>query len=100
MNYHESTQWPRYCSRITLEIKDARLNAAIEVNVLVQLAQLTTHPFVARALEAGKLRLHGWVHDIGTGETRGFDAGQGRFVRLDTEMPPIADVKTLERAVA
>ncbi|PTR28986.1 carbonic anhydrase [Rhodococcus sp. OK519] len=51
----------------------ARTTAAGDVpdlvrqNVLAQLANLTTHPSVARALAEQQLTLHGWVFDIATG---------------------------------
>ncbi|MFB6635072.1 carbonic anhydrase [Streptomyces sp. NPDC056362] len=41
--------------------------ALVRENVAAQLANLTTHPSVARALAAGELRLHGWVFDIAEG---------------------------------
>ncbi|MEU8973934.1 carbonic anhydrase [Streptomyces monashensis] len=39
----------------------------VRQNVLAQLANLATHPSVARALAERKATLHGWVYDIGTG---------------------------------
>ncbi|MGW4697486.1 carbonic anhydrase [Kitasatospora cineracea] len=41
--------------------------ALVRHNVLAQLANLATHPSVARALAERKVALHGWVFDIGTG---------------------------------
>ncbi|MEW2526370.1 carbonic anhydrase [Streptomyces sp. NPDC047071] len=41
--------------------------ALIRENVAAQLANLATHPSVARALAEGSVRLHGWVFDIPTG---------------------------------
>ena len=61
------------------------LTTAIEENVLVQLENLRTHPAVAAKLAAGKLKLHGWVYKIETGEVFAFDPEQGQFL-------PIADV--------
>jgi carbonic anhydrase len=49
----------------------------VRQNVLAQLANLATHPSVARALAERKATLHGWVYDIGT----------GRVTRLPTEAP-------------
>ena len=37
-------------------------------NVLAQLRNVETYPFVEKALENGTLRLHGWYYDIGTGK--------------------------------
>ncbi|MFE2874141.1 carbonic anhydrase [Streptomyces roseus] len=39
----------------------------IRDNVALQLANLATHPAVARGLAAGTVALHGWVYDIPTG---------------------------------
>ncbi|MEV4431310.1 carbonic anhydrase [Streptomyces sp. R-07] len=41
--------------------------ALVRENVAAQLANLATHPSVARALAAGEVRLHGWVFDIADG---------------------------------
>lgn len=43
-------------------------------NVAAQLANLATHPSVARALAGGDLRLHGWVFDIAEGSVEELDA--------------------------
>ncbi|HJU83588.1 MAG TPA: carbonic anhydrase [Holophagaceae bacterium] len=61
---------------------DARLTATVEENVLVQLENLRTHPSVAQALEAGSLRVHGWVYKIQTGEVFAYDADQAQFTPL------------------
>jgi carbonic anhydrase len=60
----------------------AKLDAAIEINVLTQLTNLRTHPSVAARLFGGSLRLHGWVWDIRTGGVRAFDTAAGRFVPI------------------
>ncbi|WP_420716583.1 carbonic anhydrase [Streptomyces sp. WM6368] len=44
-----------------------RLSALVRENVCAQLANLATHPSVARARAAGTLTLHGWVYDIRSG---------------------------------
>ncbi|GAA2265833.1 MULTISPECIES: carbonic anhydrase [Kitasatospora] len=41
--------------------------ALVRQNVLAQLANLATHPSVARALAERKVTLRGWVFDIATG---------------------------------
>lgn len=58
------------------------LTAAVEENVLVQLESLRTHPMVAARLAAKKLRLHGWVYKIDTGEVFGYDPAQAQFLSL------------------
>ncbi|MBM7167573.1 carbonic anhydrase [Streptomyces sp. G44] len=44
-----------------------KVSALVRQNVAAQLANLATHPSVARALAQGSVRLHGWVFDIPTG---------------------------------
>lgn len=46
---------------------DGDVPALVRQNVLAQLANLATHPSVARALEQRKVTLRGWVFDIATG---------------------------------
>jgi carbonic anhydrase len=60
----------------------AKLDGMVRENVLAQLANLKTHPSVARALEQGSLALHGWVYDIETGAVMAFDGDKRRFVSL------------------
>jgi carbonic anhydrase len=70
-----------------------RLQRAIEVNVLVQLENLCSHPSVRTRLAAGNLGLHGWVYDIGSGHVRAFDSERGAFVSLiDSVATGSADV--------
>jgi len=44
-----------------------KIKHMIEQNVLVQLQNLRTHPWVAAQMQAGKVTLHGWVYDISSG---------------------------------
>ena len=46
----------------------ARLLAAVETNVMVQLEHLRTHPSVRAALSKEELALHGWVYTFETGQ--------------------------------
>lgn len=52
---------------------ESPLIAAIEENVLVQLERARRLPSVAKALERGKLALHGWVYDIEASTFRVYD---------------------------
>ncbi|MDX3538240.1 carbonic anhydrase [Streptomyces sp. MB09-01] len=45
-----------------------RVSALVRENVRAQLANLATHPSVARARAAGTLTLRGWVYDIRSGD--------------------------------
>ena len=60
----------------------ALLTTAIEENVLIQLENLRTHPVVAAGLARGKLKLHGWVYKIETGQVFAFEPERGQFVPL------------------
>ena len=73
-----------------LEGKD-RLHATVEENVLVQLEHLRTHPSVAQAMDAGNLRVHGWVYKIQTGEVFAYDPIQAQFASLSGEALPVLD---------
>jgi carbonic anhydrase len=64
-----------------LERPDA-LQRAVEANVIVQLDHLRTHPAVAEALSAGRIRLHGWVYHIATGEVTAYNTDWREFVAL------------------
>jgi carbonic anhydrase len=65
-----------------------QLDVAIEENVLVQIENLQTHPAVAVALAEGKLKLHGWVYDIASGEVYAYDDQAEQFVPLGEVRPP------------
>lgn len=54
------------------------LEALVRENVRAQLANLATHPPVARALAERTVVLHGWVYDIPSGAVERLDATGGR----------------------
>jgi carbonic anhydrase len=64
------------------EPAESRVNRAIELNVLLQLEHLRSHPPVAAALSARKLRLHGWVYQFETGDVRIYDPVSGKFASV------------------
>jgi carbonic anhydrase len=69
-------------------LKDsALLTATVEVNVLVQLENLRTHPAVAARLATGRLKLHGWVYKIETGQVFAFDPARAQFVPVEQALP-------------
>jgi carbonic anhydrase len=59
---------------------DARDQAIVETNVLLQLGNLGTYPAARRALDENRLELHGWVYDLAERHLRYYDARQNRFV--------------------
>jgi carbonic anhydrase len=63
----------------------AQLITAIEENVLVQIENLRTHPCVAAGLAQGKIKLHGWVYKIETGEVFAYQPQAGQFLPLVQE---------------
>src|SRR5579875_711265 len=82
-------QWLEHARAILPAIEQAatlspeeKLNRAIERNVVLQLEHLQVYPFVAERLAAGKLRLHGWVYFIESGQVTAYDADKGCFLPL------------------
>ena len=61
---------------------EAKLTAAIQENVLVQIEHLREYPFVAERLETGKLHVNGWIFDVGRGEVFDYDPEYGEFLSL------------------
>ncbi|MFD7640656.1 carbonic anhydrase [Kitasatospora sp. NPDC059795] len=60
--------WLRHAdASVARTAADGGVPALVRANVLAQLANLATHPSVARALAAHRVALHGWVYDIPTG---------------------------------
>jgi len=60
-----------------------KLEGMVRENVVAQLASLSTHPSVAVGLAERRLRLHGWVYDIGKGHVETYDGAKRRFVSLE-----------------
>ncbi len=58
------------------------LDKVVDFNVIAQVRNLRTFPFVRPLVETGELRLHGWVYDIATGRVKGLDATGEAFVPL------------------
>jgi carbonic anhydrase len=58
----------------------ALLNVTIQENLLAQMENLRTHPVVASGLALGRLKLHGWVYKIETGEVFAYDPATGQFL--------------------
>ena len=71
---------------------DARLTAAVEENVLVQLENLKAFDYIAQRLASGKLQMSGWVFKIETGEVFTYDPHEGQFLPLQSRasQPPLA----------
>lgn len=68
---------------------DARITAAVEENVLIQLENLRDFSFVSERLDLGKLHINGWVYHIGRGEIYDYDPTLGEFTLLAGAPRPV-----------
>ena len=62
--------------------KADRLTTCVEENVLVQIANLRTHPSVYVGLISGSVRVHAWYYEIATGQVFGFNVAAGQFLPI------------------
>jgi len=74
--------YPSRCS-------DELLNIAIQENVLSQMENLRTHPSVASSLAAGRLRIHGWVYKIESGEIFSYQSEKRQFISIGIQQTAI-----------
>ena len=58
------------------------VNRMAQENVIMQVANLRTHPSVAAGIQAGTIRMHGWYLDIPTGAFLRFDVPRRAFLPL------------------
>ncbi len=69
----------RYNTNITSK---SRQRITEEKNVLYQLHNVQTYPCVNQAVKDGKLHLHGWYYDIGTGDVYTYKPSSDSFERI------------------
>ncbi len=81
LSHAESTCWVAEENYQDLG-NEAKLNTAIQENVLIQLENLRTLPCVAARLVKGDLNLHVWVCKVETGEVFVYDPDEGQFLPL------------------
>lgn len=62
--------------------KETRQRVTEEENVLLQLHNIQTYPFVMRALDGGSLHLHGWYYNIGTGSIYSYSPSEDVFALI------------------
>ncbi len=67
---------------------DEVLAIGIERNVLQQLENVKSYPFVQEAIDRGELRLHAWVYHFETGTVVAHDQAKKRFVSLGEATKP------------
>jgi len=66
----------KYYSNTTEEI---RQRVTEEENILLQLHNIQTYPFVKQALDEKTLYLHGWYYNIGTGSIYSYNTAEDEF---------------------
>ncbi len=79
-------------TKVRTTMKDASndllVNHLAYESVPTQLENLITYPAVSWALERGKLELHGWVYDLGTGGLKAYQPDNNLFVELEDDGRP------------
>ncbi|MEV4432593.1 carbonic anhydrase [Streptomyces sp. NPDC049585] len=70
---------------------DGGTSVLVRENVHAQLANLATHPSVARALARNTVTLHGWVFDIATGRVTDVHSDLHSDVHSDVHSDAFAD---------
>lgn len=78
---------------------EALLTAAVEENVLVQLENLKTHPEVLTGITGKRIRLHGWVYRLETGQVFAYDSGSSQFQEIGTTESGMRGVGGMEARV-
>ncbi|MDO5605245.1 MAG: carbonic anhydrase [Paracoccus sp. (in: a-proteobacteria)] len=68
--------------RVTALPEPEQVPALEREAVMVSLGNLMTFPFVRDEVEAGRMTLHGLIHDIADGALLQYDGAAGRFVAL------------------
>jgi carbonic anhydrase len=77
--------WPvkemieKYCPNAHGE---SRQRIAEEENILAQLQNIQTYPFVVQALKKGKIHLHGWYYNIETGRICAYNPKKDMFEEI------------------
>lgn len=83
------SNWLRYADSAKLvneslvhESVSENVDSMVRENVIAQLNNIRTHPSVSLAITQGKLKLHGWVYDIGSGGILELDESSRKFSPL------------------
>jgi carbonic anhydrase len=84
-------EWLGHCRAATEIVKErhghvdkCHLDEVARENVLLQLQHLRTHAAVAAKLANGRLRLHAWVYNIGTGEVECYNEDRKQFELMNS----------------
>ncbi|WP_299593216.1 carbonic anhydrase [uncultured Microbulbifer sp.] len=83
-------EWLGHCRSATEVVRDRHgslckdhLDEVTGENVIQQMQHLRTHPSVAAGLASGRITLHGWVYNIGSGEVLCLDEETREFTPMD-----------------
>jgi len=69
-----------YAKKICEEKNELKLEMAVEqINIVNQIKNLLTYPFVKERFEDGKLNIYGWYYVIDTGDIYNYDMEDGTF---------------------
>jgi len=69
-----------YAKKICIENNELKLEMAVEqINIVNQIKNLLTYPFVKERFEDGKLNIFGWYYVIDTGDIYNYDMEDGTF---------------------
>jgi len=61
------------------------LDLLVDFNVVAQVRNILTYPFVSDLVRNGEMELYGWVYDIGTGRVKGLDSTGTRFLPVGAD---------------
>ena len=64
--------------------KEELLRLTEKLSVVSQIENLLTYPSVKKRVDSGKISLHGWVYDIGSGEIEYYDPENSQFVSISS----------------
>lgn len=70
------------------EEESTRHNRLSQLNVLQQIENLMSYPFVKERVESGKLKLHGWWFELTTANVYAYDDSVKKFVLIDEKSAP------------
>lgn len=73
------------------ELTSEHLDCVTQENIALQLQHLRTHPAVAAKLATGRVKLHGWLYNIESGEVLRYDEASRAMVPLGGADLPTVD---------
>ncbi|CDZ81395.1 Carbonic anhydrase 1 [Candidatus Rubidus massiliensis] len=71
---------------ITLDPNLSEVNQLSQLNVLQQIENIKSYPFIKERMEKGELELHGWWFEIGHADVHYYDENKKQFVLMDEKV--------------